>query len=169
MAIMNEIVKYSDTVLVDEISGAGNRRSSKERRTRLIRSFFCSVYKGRRRISQRIVDRQNPYYIDVYDVKLLLVIMLIILLCIADTYFTLIILSNGGVELNPFMNTLLAISPKAFFVGKYLITSIGLCLAVLHVNFTLFRLFPVRNILNTLSCLYICLIVYEVNLIFMWG
>lgn len=141
------------------------RRIRPDRRNRPLLSCVCSLYKGRRQTAQRMHDQINPAYVDVYDSTLFCVSMMIISLCVADAYLTLIILSKGGTELNPFMNSLLAISPRAFFFGKYVITSIGLFLAVMHVNFLFLRLLSIRTALTIISGLYIVLIVYEVNLI----
>ena len=115
---------------------------------------------------QRSDDQNSAYYMDVYDVKLFPIIMLIIGLCVADAYFTLTILSKGGTELNPIMEHLLEISPNAFFIGKYLMTSIGLCFAVLHINFPFFRIFSMRSVLNCLCGMYIVLVVYELTLLY---
>lgn len=162
---MSETVKIIDTQPVDEFCGTRNRRISRERRSLSLHSAFCSTYKGRRGVPQRLDDRHRPHYVDVYDVRLLLVAILITMFCVADAYFTLIILSKGGSELNPIMNSLLAISSKTFFIVKYLATAAGLCLAVLHINFNLFRRIPMRKVLNFLCCLYIALIVYEITLL----
>lgn len=162
---MNETVKNFDIQSFYEAYERFDRRQRPERRSLSLRSLFCSIYKGQRRINQRSEDKTMPSYIDVYDVTLFSVVMLIISLCIADAYFTLIILSKGGSELNPFMDSLLAISPKAFFFGKYIMTSSGLFIAVMHINFPVFKFFSMRFTLHFLTCVYFALIIYEVSLL----
>ena len=56
---------------------------------------------------QRSDEKNIAHYVDVYDVKLFPIIILIVVLCVADAYFTLLILSKGGTELNPVMEHLL--------------------------------------------------------------
>jgi len=164
---MNKIANSIDTPLQNNSSDRIERRSNQDRRSRQLHSIFCSIYKGQRRAIQRSEDQVNGYYVDVYDIQLFSIIMLIIALCVADAYFTLTILSQGGSELNPIMERLLEISPKAFFIGKYLMTSIGLCFAVLHINFPFFRIFSMRSVLNCLCAMYIILIAYELTLLSM--
>ena len=50
-------------------------------------------------------------------------VLLIIVLCVADSYFTIDIVSLGGQELNPIMAYYLNQSPLLFFMVKYLMTS----------------------------------------------
>jgi len=49
-------------------------------------------------------------------------VLLIIVLCVADSYFTIDIVSRGGQELNPIMAYYLNQSPLLFFIVKYLMT-----------------------------------------------
>ncbi len=163
---MNKIVNSIDTLPNNDFCEENERRSDQDRRSRTLYSILCSIYKGQRRVMQRSVDQNIAYYMDVYDVKLFPIVMLIIGLCVADAYFTLIILSKGGTELNPIMERLLEISPNAFFIGKYLMTSIGLCFAVLHINFPFFRIFSMRSVLNFLCGMYVVLIGYELTLLY---
>ena len=46
-----------------------------------------------------------------------------------------------------------------------MMTSIGLCLAVLHINFPFFKIFSMRNVLHSLCGMYSVLIVYELTLL----
>ena len=53
-------------------------------------------------------------------------VLLIIVLCVADSYFTIDIVSRGGQELNPIMAYYLDQSPLLFFIVKYLMTCIAI-------------------------------------------
>ena len=163
---MNKIANSIDTPPNSDLCEEQERRADQDRRSRPMNSVLCSMYKGRRRGMQRSEDQNTAFYMDVYDRNLFPIIILIIGLCVADAYFTLTILSKGGTELNPIMERLLEISPNAFFIGKYLMTSIGLCFAVLHINFPFFRIFSMRSVLNFLCGMYIVLIVYELTLLY---
>lgn len=136
-------------------------RARPDRRTTGWRTFVCSLYKGRRVGPRRTVEKTAPYYTDVYDSRLLLLVLFIVLLCVADAGFTLQILAHGGRELNPLMNELLEISTRSFFIGKYVITSTALLFALVHINFKLLRLIPMRQVLCALFGFYAGLIGYE--------
>jgi len=56
-------------------------------------------------------------------------VLLIIVLCVADSYFTIDIVSRGGQELNPIMAYYLNQSPLLFFIVKYSIT----CTAIMMI------------------------------------
>jgi hypothetical protein len=56
-------------------------------------------------------------------------VLLIIVLCVADSYFTIDIVSRGGQELNPIMAYYLNRSPLLFFIVKYSIT----CTAIMMI------------------------------------
>jgi len=56
-------------------------------------------------------------------------VLLIIVLCVADSFLTIDIVSRGGQELNPIMAYYLNQSPLLFFIVKYLIT----CAAIMMI------------------------------------
>ena len=53
-------------------------------------------------------------------------VLLIVGLCVVDSYFTIDIVSRGGQELNPIMAYYLDQSPLLFFIVKYLMTCIAI-------------------------------------------
>jgi Domain of unknown function (DUF5658) len=55
-------------------------------------------------------------------------VLLIIVLCVADSFFTIEIVSRGGQELNPIMAYYLNQSPLLFFVIKYSLTCAAIIL-----------------------------------------
>jgi hypothetical protein len=64
-----------------------------------------------------------------YGHRTFAVVLLIIVLCVADSYFTIDIVSLGGQELNPIMAYYLNQSPLLFFMVKYLMT----CTAIMMI------------------------------------
>jgi len=64
-----------------------------------------------------------------YGQRTFAAVLLIIVLCVADSYFTIDIVSLGGQELNPIMAYYLNPSPLLFFVVKYLMT----CTAIMMI------------------------------------
>jgi hypothetical protein len=69
----------------------------------LSRYMFC----GRRQSIRRRDDRKRHVYVDRYDTKLLVYMLLIILLSVLDACFTIYHLSRGAKEINPLMDTLI--------------------------------------------------------------
>jgi len=112
-------------------------------------------------------EKAMPFYTDHYDAKVSLLFILILALCVADAGLTLRILARGGTELNPLMDRLLDISPQVFFIGKYALTSAGLLFALLHINFKVLKLFPMRQVLCGLLGFYLFLVGYELVILSM--
>ena len=87
---------------------------------------------GRRRAIRRRADRKTHIYVDIYGHYLLLFLLLIVLLCIADAYFTIFHVDQGAQEINPFMNFLIGYGSVYFFTIKYILTILGLVLLCLY-------------------------------------
>jgi hypothetical protein len=115
---------------------------------------------GRRGLIRRETDRKDHPYVDVYDHYVLLAILLIVLLSVFDTYFTLFHIEMGAREVNPFMDVLIGYGNLHFFVAKYVLTALGLFLLCIHKN-----LLIVRIILRLIFCLYFTVFVYHVFLV----
>lgn len=140
-------------------------RNLPDRRRQKLRAAICSLYKGRRREPRRWEEKQQPFYTDHYDAKSLATIFLILSLSFLDAVHTLKLLAHGGTELNPFMALLLEVSINAFFIGKFLLTALGLLIALVHINFKVLRVIPMRLLLFGLLGFYGVLIGYEILLL----
>jgi len=137
------------------------QRAASDRRALGWRTFVYSIRAARRKGPRRQDDKVMPFYTDHYEAKVSLLFFAILALCVADAGLTLQILALGGTELNPLMDRLLDISPRAFVIGKYALTSAGLLFALLHINFKVLRLFPMRQVLCGLFGFYLFLVGYE--------
>ncbi len=137
------------------------RRQRTDRRTLSAKTFLYSIFIGRRRGPQRRAERNRFFYKDVYDAKLLLVVLLIAALSATDAGLTLLILEKGGVELNPLMDWALEFSNRTFFTIKYLLTIFGLLMVVVNINFRLFERISMPEILVGLLGFYAVLVSYE--------
>jgi hypothetical protein len=115
------------------------RRSGIDRRKR--RPPFFSKYwlTGRRGAHRRKDDRQRFCDIDRYNYKILAAILLIIALSTLDAIFTLVLVSRGAEEVNPFMAYYLDRSPLLFFWVKYLMTCASIILILFSTNTYLFK------------------------------
>jgi len=116
---------------------------------------------------RRQAEATQGYYIDNYEKQLGMYVVSVIMLCALDAFFTLNILSRGGVEANPFMSALLAYDTSIFMIVKMAITIIGLLFVLVHINFRIFNLFSMKSMLQTILAGYILLIGYELLLLAM--
>ena len=123
---------------------------------------FLSRYTfwGRRKAHRRTEDPQANYYVDRVGGRYWGVIILIIILSVIDSLFTLYHLKRGYREINPLLNAFLF--HNNYFLGiKYLLTVIGIISLALH-KFFIF----VRELIVLLIILYIALDIYQVVLYF---
>ena len=120
---------------------------------------------GRRRGPQRREEQNRFYYKDIYDAKLLLIVLLIVTFSATDAGLTLLILQKGGAELNPVMIWALELSSHTFFAIKYLLTALGLMTLVVHINFRIFRRLSMPKLLVALLGLYMLLVGYEFSIL----
>ena len=93
-----------------------------------------------------------------------LAIMLMIL-SVMDSIFTLTIIAHGGTEVNPVMNVLLQKSVTAFTIVKMLLTAIPAILLVATANLVILNRWRARSLLATMVGLYAGLICYELLLL----
>ena len=140
------------------------KREGVDRRQNTLRSLLVSPFMRRRKASRRDVDRANSY-VDVHETSLFAVFSLTILFSIVDALFTLIIIENGGEELNPFMKLLMDRNVSEFFWVKFSITSFGMAFLVVHKHFVAFRLISGYHFLYGIFLMYFSLIIYEMYLL----
>lgn len=138
-----------------------DQRQKPDRRRNKFKSLLCSFYMGRRKAVRRKDEAEFPFYTDVYEKWVGIIFILIVLLSSLDAVLTLRILSKGGTELNPVMNALLDIDDTVFFFGKLILTLFSLLFILIHINFKLLRVVPMRQVLLVLFFAYTCLIGYE--------
>ncbi len=119
-----------------------DRRSGADRRRRHVRAFFYQFVCQRRHGDRRASCASHHACADVHHPLLLLLTLSVLLLCIVDSYNTLALLDQGGVELNPFMRQLIEQDVVLFFGVKYVMTAAGLVVLVV---------FNRVRLLNTLS------------------
>lgn len=103
--------------------------------------------------------------LDRFDSGMMLLAVLLMVLSIMDSVFTLTLISRGGSEVNPFMNALLQHSIWAFTGFKMLLTGIPAIILVATGNLLLFNRWRARSVLAALVGLYLGLIVYELALL----
>lgn len=144
---------------------AGGERRAQDRRQQTVRTFFCQFSKSRRRGERRRDFRHMGGYVDVHPAQHLMIILGTLLLCIADVYLTLLLLNNGGKELNPVMDRLIQYDLMVFYVAKYTLTAAGLIWLLVHRNFRLLNRVPGECVLYSIFTVYLALVGYEIHLL----
>lgn len=119
---------------------------------------------GRRRAPRRHNDTRR-YYVDWYDERLFGAAVAIFLLCCLDAFFTLMLLSVGAEEINPFMAVLLEHGIGTFVCAKLVITGFGVVFLVAHAAFWIADTVRVSHVLYALLGGYVTLFVYQVDML----
>jgi len=151
------------TSSVYPITQENARRATQERRRYTIQTLYRGLVKPRRRHSRRASDT-HPVQ-DYYGwTHMLSAIALIVFSC-TDASFTLLLLLQGGEELNPVMNYFLGFGNFEFFAAKMVITLFGIFCFVACWNLVTFARLRVRNFMFFSLGMYSVLIVYEIYLL----
>lgn len=114
-------------------------RGPDRRRRATPRFSLYSLWGGRRQRHRRSEEQGNAF-VDVYGTRLWLVVMWIVLMNIADSFFTLVHLQNGGVEANPMAQALLTTGREGFVFWKSGLIGLALVVLTIHKNFPMARL-----------------------------
>lgn len=114
---------------------------------------------------RRSSDRRYPV-LDRFDSGVVTLAILLMLLSILDSMFTLTLISRGGTEVNPFMNAMLEHSLWAFAIVKMSLTAIPAIFLVATGNLLLFKRYRAKSILAAFVGLYLGLICYELALLY---
>lgn len=140
-----------------------DRRIGPERRQRHVRAFVCQFTYQRRHNDRRCTAA--ACYVDVHEPLLLLITLTALLLCIIDSYNTLLLLDLGGVEVNPLMRELIDRDATLFFSVKYVITALCLMVLVVHKRFMFMKIFSGYHIIIAVIFGYTILIGYQYRLL----
>jgi len=137
-----------------------NRRMLKERRKQPTPALSRFTLWGRRTTFRRKEDRARGGYVDRYHAGLLFILTMFVGLNILDAWFTMIILENGGWEINPVVRSVIILYGNRFWVWKFCIVSGPLLLLCLHNKFK----WGMQCILG-ISAFYFIAILYQIFLI----
>lgn len=140
-----------------------DRRVLPDRRERHVGAFLYQFTHQRRRHDRRCVA--SACYVDIHEPLLLLITLTALLLCIIDSYNTLLLLDLGGVEINPLMRELLDRDATLFFGVKYFITAFCLMILVVHKRFLVFKVVSGYHIIVAVIFGYTILIGYQYRLL----
>ncbi len=105
-------------------------------------------------------DRERGGYVDRYGAGLFFLIVLIAGLNVIDALLTMMILEEGGWELNPIVRSVIQVYGDKFWIWKFAIVSVSLILLCLHSKFR----FSTRVILGV-GVIYAAAILFQILLI----
>ena len=119
------------------VVGVVERRAASDRRREPTPMFSRHAFFGGRRRQPRRAAERDGAFVDVHGLRVFAVVMLIVLLNLADAWFTLLFLSYGGQQLNPVVQQVLDLSahPWPFLVFKTIGIGCACCFLTLTKNF----------------------------------
>ena len=135
-----------------------------DRRQPSLKTLLGSLTLSRRRESRREDDHIDSYT-DWYGHWPFAATLTIILLCFADAFLTIVLLSKGAVELNTLMDWLIQKDTYMFAVVKMSMTGVALIVLVMHFNFRIYKYIAVRYLIYALVPLYSLLIFHELTML----
>jgi hypothetical protein len=137
-----------------------DRRTGKDRRRKPTPALSRYTLLGRRRRIRRKSDQERGGYIDHYSGGLFIALILIASLNILDSFFTILVLNDGGWEVNPIVRSVIESCGNGFWVWKFSLVSFSLILLALHSNFG-----HVRTAIHALCFIYVAVVLYQIFLI----
>ncbi len=135
-----------------------------DRRSHSLKTLHGALFKCRRRAARRDGEHVNSY-VDWYGHWTLIATVSIIVLCCMDAFLTILLLSNGAVEMNVLMDWLIQKDIRSFAVVKISVTSLALIVLVLHLNFRVYKIFVVRYLIFAIVPMYVLLIAHELHML----
>ena len=134
-------------------------RTLKDRRKQPTPIISRFTFWGRRKTFRRKKEQERGGYIDRYHSGLLILISLAVGLNVLDALFTMMILDDGGWEINPVVRSVIQLYGDRFWVWKFGIVSFPLTLLCLHSKFRL-----VIPIILGLTAISVTVILYQIFL-----
>lgn len=140
-------------------------RRRTDRRTRVLRALMHGSFQPRRRGPRRTGERALGA-VDWHEPQWLATAMLIVLLCGADAFLTVVLLERGASEINPVMRALIGNgSALAFAIVKIGLTASGVVLLTLLARVRAFGRVSVGALLYSVLAGYALLVAYELSLL----
>ena len=155
----NTPMQLNERQVVDE-----TQRRGVDRRKRVLWSLVYGNFNPRRRGPRRGGENQLTA-VDWHHPQWLAIGMLIVAFSCGDALLTLILMSKGAYELNPFMASLIGGSATRFALVKIGLTASGVVLLTQLARLRTFGRVPVGLILYSVLLLYGTLILYEFRML----
>lgn len=136
-----------------------NLRTLKDRRKQPTPGITGFTLWGRRKTFRRKEERERGGYVDRYHPGLLALLTLGVGLTVLDALFTMMILDDGGWEVNPVVRSAIQVYGDRFWIWKFIIVSIPLPLLCIHSKFKL-----VMPVLFGVATIGVLVILYQIFL-----
>lgn len=117
-----------------------------------------TLFGGRRRGPRRESERTGSF-VDLYSKRLWALLLWVAAMNLGDSYFTLVHLQAGGVELNPVADALLRTGRIGFVLSKSVLIGLALVVLCVHKNFLMARLGLLAS-----AAIYTALVLYHLSL-----
>ena len=128
-------------------------RTLKDRRKQPTPALSRFTLWGRRKTFRRKEEQRRGGYVDRYRSALLIPLTLIVGLNVLDALLTMMILDDGGWEINPVVRSVIQLYGDRFWVWKFVIVSFPLTLLCVHSKFRL--VMPIILVITTINVLVI--------------
>ncbi len=140
-----------------------NKRGRVERRTKASHMNVHALM-GRRKAIRRDQDGSHLHHTDYHEPHLFWSTIVIVLLCVFDAHYTLMLLERGGAELNHLMDYLIRNSLFGFFAIKYTLTALSLFILVAYSKLKIFKMIKIRYLIYGFLAIYSVLVSYELSI-----
>ncbi len=137
-----------------------DRRSLRDRRENPTSPLSRYSFLGRRRNLRRKINQKKGGYTDRYSATLFFFVVLLVGLNILDSLFTMMILEQRGIEVNPVVNSVMALHGDRFWMWKFALVSFCLVILCLHSKFRV-----TRGVVFILSSIYLIVVLYQLFLL----
>jgi hypothetical protein len=137
-----------------------DKRNLKDRRKQPTPGLSRYSLLGQRGVFRRKVEQQRGGYVDRYNPGLFFILLLIVGLNVLDALCTMMILDQGGWEVNPIIRSIIELYGDWFWVWKFAIVSTSLFLLCIHSKFR-----RVKTIIVAAGSVYAGILLYQIFLI----
>jgi hypothetical protein len=144
--------------------GTSERRRLGDRRSQTVRALVAGGWHARRRNPRRS-EVVRPGAIDWHAPQWFAAALLVLLLSMADTFLTLVLVQHGAIEVNPIMAPLVIGGGRSFAFLKLALTATAVTILVTLTRVPTFGRLLAGPILVGTAFLYALLISYELWLI----
>ena len=110
-------------------------RTLKDRRKQPTPALSRFTLWGRRKTFRRKEEQRRGGYVDRYRSALLIPLTLIVGLNVLDALLTMMILDDGGWEINPVVRSVIQLYGDRFWIWKFVMVSFPLTLLCIHSKF----------------------------------
>jgi hypothetical protein len=136
---------------------ASDRRILKDRREQPTPALSRFAVNGQRSSFRRKKEEERGGYVDRYGWGLFFLIVLILGLNVMDALLTMMILEDGGSEINPVVRSAIQIYGDNFWIWKFAIVSVPLVLLCLHSKFRL-----ATPVMLAIGAIYVAAVLFQI-------